>query len=216
MNDSNLGNYPMHTLESRRETMAATTPSNTRFLRHLASIALVGAVTLLAARPAVAQASAPAAKPAIDDPTIVAIFDAANTWDIEAAQVALAKSHSKDVRSFAQMMAHDHKAVRQMGRDLAKKLKVTPTPPGKDFALYQAHLAAMKTLRSTKRGAAFDKAYIDNEVAFHQAVIDAVTTTLLPATQNAELKQLETTVAPNFQAHLLAAKKLQGELVAAK
>ena len=199
----------MHTLESR--------PATTRFLRQLASIALAGAVTVIAARPALAQgAAAASAKPAIDDPTIVAIFDAANTWDIEAAQVALQKSHSKDVRSFAQMMAHDHKAVRQMGRDLAKKLKVTPTPPGKDFALYQAHLAAMKTLRAAKRGAAFDKAYIDNEVAFHQAVIDAVTTTLLPATQNAELRQLETTVAPNFQAHLLAAKKLQGELVAAK
>ena len=199
----------MHTPESR--------PATTRFLRQLASIALAGAVTMIAAQPARAQGTAAAsAKPAIDDPTIVAIFDAANTWDIEAAQVALQKSRSKDVRSFAKMMAHDHKAVRQMGRDLAKKLKVTPTPPGKDFALYQAHLAAMKTLRATKRGPAFDKAYIDNEVAFHQAVIDAVTTTLLPATQNAELKQLETTVAPNFQAHLLAAKKLQGELVAAK
>lgn len=199
----------MHTPESR--------PATTRFLRQLASIALAGAVTMIAAQPARAQGTAAAsAKPAIDDPTIVAIFDAANTWDIEAAQVALQKSRSKDVRSFAKMMAHDHKAVRQMGRDLAKKLKVTPTPPGKDFALYQAHLAAMKTLRATKRGPAFDKAYIDNEVAFHQAVIDAVTTTLLPATQNAELKQLETTVAPNFQAHLLAAKKLQGELVAAR
>lgn len=199
----------MHTPESR--------PATTRFLRQLATIALAGAVTMIAAQPARAQgAAAASAKPAIDDPTIVAIFDAANTWDIEAAQVALKKSHSKDVRSFAQMMAHDHKAVRQMGRDLAKKLKVTPTPPGKDFALYQAHVAAMKTLRATKRGPAFDKAYIDNEVAFHQAVIDAVTTTLLPATQNAELRQLETTVAPNFQAHLLAAKKLQGELVAAK
>ena len=197
----------MHTPESR--------PATTRFLRQLASIALAGAVTMIAAQPARAQGTAAAsAKPAIDDPTIVAIFDAANTWDIEAAQVALQKSRSKDVRSFAKMMAHDHKAVRQMGRDLAKKLKVTPTPPGKDFALYQAHLAAMKTLRATKRGPALDKAYIDNEVAFHQAVIDAVTTTLLPATQNAELKQLETTVAPNFQAHLLAAKKLQGELVA--
>ncbi|HET9002396.1 MAG TPA: DUF4142 domain-containing protein [Gemmatimonadaceae bacterium] len=197
----------MHTPESR--------PATTRFLRQLASIALAGAVTMIAAQPARAQGTAAAsAKPAIDDPTIVAIFDAANTWDIEAARVALQKSRSKDVRSFAKMMAHDHKAVRQMGRDLAKKLKVTPTPPGKDFALYQAHLAAMKTLRATKRGPAFDKAYIDNEVAFHQAVIDAVTTTLLPATQNAELKQLETTVAPNFQAHLLAAKKLQGELVA--
>jgi len=194
-------------------------PATSRLLRHLASVALAGSVALIAAHPAQGQGTAPAAasaKPALDDPTIVAIFDAANSWDIEAAQVALAKSRSKDVRSFAKMMAHDHKAVRQMGRDLAKKLKVTPTPPGKDFALYQAHLAAMKTLRATKRGAAFDKAYIDNEVAFHQAVIDAVTTTLLPATRNAELRQLETTVAPNFQAHLLAAKKLQGELVAAR
>lgn len=200
----------MHTPESHPAP-------TTRFLRQLASLALAGAVTMIAAQPARAQgAAAASAKPAIDDPTIVAIFDAANTWDIEAARVALQKSRSKDVRSFAKMMVHDHKAVRQMGRDLAKKLKVTPTPPGKDFALYQAHLAAMKTLRATKRGPAFDKAYIDNEVAFHQAVIDAVTTTLLPATQNAELKQLETTVAPNFQAHLLAAKKLQGELVAAK
>ena len=170
----------MHTLESR--------PAASRLLRQLASIALAGAVTLIAARPALAQGTAAAtAKPAIDDPTIVAIFDAANSWDIEAAQVALKKSHSKDVRAFAQMMAHDHRAVRQMGRDLAKKLKVTPTPPGKNFALYQAHLAAMKTLRATKPGAAFDKAYIDNEVAFHQAVIDAMTTTLLPATQNGEL-----------------------------
>ena len=199
----------MYTLESG--------PATTRFLRQLAGIALAGVVSMIAARPAQAQgANAASAKPAIDDPTIVAIFDAANTWDIEAAQVALKKSHSKDVRAFAQMMAHDHRAVRQMGRDLARKLKVTPTPPGKDFALYKAHVAAMKTLRGTKRGAAFDKAYIDNEVAFHQAVIDAMTTTLLPATQNAELRQLETTVAPNFQAHLLAAKKLQGELVAVK
>ena len=198
-----------------------------RLMASIASIAGVAALLAVAALPAQAQmartpalaaaaTSATSAKPALDDPTIVAIFDAANTWDIEAARVALKKSHNKDVRSFARMMAHDHQAVRKMGRDLAKKLKVTPTPPGKDFALYQAHVAAMKTLRTTTRGPAFDKAYIDNEVAFHQAVIDAVTTTLLPATQNAELKNLETTVAPNFQAHLLAAKKLQGELVASK
>jgi putative membrane protein len=195
---------------------------------HRSAIMAAAAVAaLLVAGPAQAQmaranaaASAPAAaapaRPALDDATIVAIFDAANTWDIEAAAVALKKSHNKDVRSFAQMMDHDHRAVRKMGRDLAKKLNVTPTPPGKDFALYQAHLKAMQTLRATKAGPAFDKAYVDNEVAFHQAVIDAVTTTLLPATQNAELKNLETTVAPNFQAHLLAAKKLQGDLVASK
>jgi len=110
------------------------------------------------------------------------------------------------------MMQRDHKAVRQLGRDLAHKLHVTPTPPGKDFQMAKDHAAAMKTLRATKRGAAFDRAYVDNEVAYHQAVIDAVTTTLLPATKNGELRDLETKVAPNFQAHLVAAKALQAKL----
>jgi putative membrane protein len=148
---------------------------------------------------------------ALDDPTIVAIFDAANTWDIETSQVALKKSHNKDVRRFASMMVRDHRAVRQLGRDLAHKLHVTPTPPGKDFALYQDHESAMKTLRAT-RGRAFDKAYIDHEVSYHQAVIDAVTSQLLPATKNAELKALEEKVAPNFQAHLAAGKDVQQKL----
>jgi putative membrane protein len=179
----------------------------------LAGVLAPAAARAQLARPLAVEA---VAKPALDDPTIIAIFDAANTWDIETATLALQKSRNKDVRTFAKMMAHDHRAVRKMGRDLAKKLKVTPTSPGKDFALYQDHLKAMKTLRAAKRGTGFDRAYVDNEVAYHQAVIDAMTTTLLPATQNAELKQLETTVAPNFHAHLLAAKKLQGELPAAK
>ena len=195
-----------------------------RSLRRPTSLALFVGAVALASVPAAGQmapanaaiSTTRAAQPALDDPTIVAIFDAANTWDIELAGIALKKSHNKDVRTFARMMAHDHQAVRKMGRDLAKKLKVKPTPPGKDFALYQDHVQALKTLRAAKRGPDFDKAYIDHEVTYHQAVIDAITNTLLPATQNAELKKLETTVAPNFQAHLLAAQKVQGQLSASK
>jgi putative membrane protein len=148
---------------------------------------------------------------ALDDPTIVAIFDAANSWDMETGQLALRKSHNKDVRQFAEMMVRDHKAARQLGRDLARKLHVTPTPPGKDFTLAVDHAAKMKALRKAK-GRAFDKAYIDHEVFYHQAVIDAVTGQLLPATKNAELKALEEKVAPNFVAHLAAAKELQAKL----
>lgn len=148
---------------------------------------------------------------ALDDPTIVAILEAAHTWDIETSQVALKKSRDKEVRRFAAMMVRDHRAVRQLGRNLAHKLHVTPTPPGNDFALDQDHESAMKSLRSTKRKA-FDKAYIDHEVSYHQAAIDAVTSQLLPATKNAELKELQTKVAPNFQAHLAAAKDTQQKL----
>ena len=167
------------------------------------------AVASLAAAPAHAQNAAAAAPAAtgLDDPTIVAIFDAANTWDIETGALAAKKGRSKDVRAFGRMLVRDHKMVRQQGRDLAAQLKVTPTPPGKDFALYQAHLAAMKTLRGA-RGAAFDRAFLEHEASYHQAVIEAVKTQLLPATQNAELKALEVKVAPAFQAHMIAAQNL--------
>ena len=158
-----------------------------------------------------ASAAAASAKPAIDDPTIVAIFDAANSWDIETGALAAKKGTTKEVRDFGKMLVHDHTVVRQQGRDLAAKLKVTPTPPGKDFALYQAHLKAMKELKAAK-GAEFDRLFLQHEVDFHQAVLDAVKGTLLPATQNAELKNLETTVAPAFQGHMMAAQKLLGEL----
>jgi putative membrane protein len=169
--------------------------------------------TVLAQAPAAAPSVSPAHAPtahALDDATIVAIFDAANTWDIETSQIALKKSRNQEVRAFAEMMVRDHDAVRQLGRDLARKLDVTPTPPGKDFALYVDHVATMKRLRAAK-GRAFDKAYIDHEVRYHQAVIDAVTTQLLPATKNAEVKALETKVAPNFVAHLTAAKAVQAK-----
>lgn len=147
------------------------------------------------------------ATPALDDPTIVAIFDAANTFDIETSGLALARSHTKAVRDLATQFVNDHTAVRQQGRDLAKKLGVTPTPPAK-LDLIDAHKKAMADLR-TKSGAEFDKAYAETEVAYHQAVIDAIDQTLLPAIQNPELKALVEKVAPAFQAHLLAAKQLQ-------
>jgi len=160
------------------------------------------ALATMPARPAVA---------ALDDATIVAIFDAANTWDIETSQVAAKKSKNKDVLAFADMMIKDHTAVRKLGRDLVAKLKVTPTPPGKDFALYIDHTDAMAKLNSTT-GAEFDKWYIDHEVTYHQAVIDAVTKQLIPATKNAEVLALENKVAPNFVAHLAAGKAVQAKL----
>jgi len=147
---------------------------------------------------------------ALDDATIVAIFDAANTYDIEAGALAEKKAKNHDVHEFAEMLQRDHKAVRQQGRDLAASLKVTPTPPS-DFALAKAHADAMAKLRSLS-GSAFDRAFLQNEVDFHNAVINAVTTTLLPATKNAQLKDLETKVAPAFVAHRDRAQNLLNNL----
>lgn len=146
----------------------------------------------------------------LDDPTIVAIFDAANTFDIETGQLALKQSHTQAVRDLATQFMHDHTAVRQQGRDLAKKLGVKPTPPAA-LALADDHKKAVADLK-TKSGAEFDKAYIDHEVAYHQAVLDAINQTLLPAIQNAELKAFVEKVGPAFLGHLEAAKQLQKKL----
>jgi putative membrane protein len=167
-------------------------------------LAAVGAA--LATTPALSQA------PALDDPTIVAIFDAANTFDVETGQLALKKSGNKAVRDLAQQFINDHKSVRQQGRELAKKLSVTPTPP-QPFALAEAHARAMKELRG-KSGAEFDQAYVTHEVNFHNAVLEAVKGTLLPAIQNAELKAFVEKVGPAFGGHLEAAKQLQKQLTA--
>lgn len=160
------------------------------------------AAAVVAIAPLYAQTKAGA----LDDPTIVAIFDAANTWDVQTGELAVKNGSTKEIRDFGAMLARDHKNVRQQGRDLAKKLGVTPTPP-KDFAMAKDHEAAMKKLESLK-GKEFDKAFLAHEVAFHKAVIDAVTTTLLPALQNAEVKDLVTKVAPAFKAHEDAAQNL--------
>jgi putative membrane protein len=165
------------------------------------TVIVSGVAALVATAPVSAQTTAK-----LDDPTIVAIFDAANTWDIATGELAVKKGTTKEVRDFGAMLVRDHSNVRKQGRDLAKKLNVTPTPP-KDFAMVKDHEAAMKTLENAS-GKAFDKAFLAQEVAFHKAVIDAVTTTLLPAIKNAEVKDLVTKVAPAFQAHMAAAQNL--------
>src|SRR5438105_15631842 len=61
-------------------------------------------------------------------------------------------------------------------------------------------------------GAAFDKAYLDNEIAYHQAVLDMLDQQLIPGAKNAELKDLLTSVRPAFAAHLDHAKETRANL----
>lgn len=166
--------------------------------------ALLLAALVLGATPDTIAAQRP------NDPTIVAIFDAANTADIETGRLAAERGINDKVRAFGKMLATDHTNVREMGRALAKRLGVTPTPPAGD-ASAKAHREAMTKLRGLS-GAAFDRAFLEHEIAFHKAAIEAVTTTLLPAASNAELKALIEKVAPAFVAHEKAAEMLLKDL----
>jgi putative membrane protein len=163
-------------------------------------------ITLAAAlASALGIAGAAAAGPT--DPQIAHIAYTAGLIDIEAGKQALNKSQNNDVRAFAQQMIGDHTAVNDQALALVKKLNVTPEDNATSKSLAEAADAERKKLADLS-GAAFDKAYVDNEVAYHKAVDDAVSKTLIPSAQNAELKTLLQNGLKLFEAHLAHAEQL--------
>ena len=147
---------------------------------------------------ATATASAQGAKPT--DPQIAHIAYTAGVIDVNAGKLALQKSKNKDVRGFAQDMVRDHEAVNKQALALVKKLKVTPEDNDTSKALNKAAQDKQAEL-SKLNGAAFDKAYVDNEVAYHKTVNGALQNTLIPSASNAELKDLLSTGLKIFQSH---------------
>ena len=166
---------------------------------------LCGTLLLLALGATSAWAAGPT------DAQIAAIVITANQVDIDAGKLAKSKAHSPDVRECAQRMITDHSAVNKSATELVERLHVTPEPNPTSESLQKGgdeNLAKLKTLS----GAAFDKAYIDHEVAYHEAVLSALDKTLIPSAQNAELKALLVKVRPAFVAHLDMAKQIQSGL----
>ena len=136
----------------------------------------------------------------LNDAQIAHIAYTADQIDIQAAQQALEKSKNNEVRAFAQDMVRDHTAVNEKALALVKKLNVTPADNNTSQALSKQATDKHAELAKLK-GAAFDKAYIDNEVAYHKTVNDALQNTLIPGASNPELKGLLTTGLKIFQGH---------------
>jgi putative membrane protein len=154
-------------------------------------------------------ASAQGAKP--NDAQIAHIAYTAGVVDIENAKQALKISKNKDVRAFAQDMERDHKAVNDKALALVKKLKVTPQDNDTSKSIAKSQADARAKMAKLK-GAAFDKAYIDNEVAYHKTVNGALQNTLIPSASNAELKSLLETGLKIFQGHEQHAEHVASEL----
>jgi putative membrane protein len=154
--------------------------------------------------------TATAAKAPLTDANIVALLDEANRDDSAAGAFALTKTSNNDVKAFAKLMMGEHHALRVQGLALAKKLKITPEAPADD-PVKAAGSGEMSALQSAGTGAAFDKAYIDQEVTIHKAVIDLAQKGH-DESQNAELKALIEKAKPVLQKHLDRAEALQQQL----
>jgi putative membrane protein len=147
----------------------------------------------------------------ITDAQIASIVVTANQVDIDAGRLAASTSASSAVRKFAELMVNDHTSVNKAASDLVTRLHVIPVDNPTSQSL---KAAGEKNLEALKRldGQAFDKAYVDHEVEYHQQVIDALDSVLIPEATNAELRALLVKVRPAFVAHLEHAKHLQSAM----
>ena len=157
---------------------------------------------VLATSPAFAQ---------LDDPQIADVALTAHQIDIARGKLALKKTKNEEVKQFAQQMIDDHGAGVKEAVALATRLGVKPEKNVTSNSLQDG--ARKAAARLTKEsGATFDRDYIDTEVEYHQAVIDAVKTALVPGAQNKDLKQLLTDAVPTLEGHLQHAKNVQAQL----
>jgi putative membrane protein len=170
-------------------------------LTHLAAFVAASSFAVLAA----AQGAGPS------DPQIAGIVVAANQVDIDAGKLAKSRSKNRQVQEFAQRMITDHTAVNKQAGDLVKKLKVKPEDSDTSKSLKAGGKDNLAKLKGLK-GAAFDQAYAEHEVAYHQQVLDAIDKVLIPNAKNAELKGLIEKVRPAIAAHLDHAKMVASSL----
>jgi putative membrane protein len=160
--------------------------------------------------PATATSKSPA-KVKLSDANIAAIVVAANTIDVQNGQLALSMSQNAEVKTFANQMVADHTSVNKKATDLLVRLKVTPKESETSRTLKAGAAVTLATLE-TRIGGEFDRAYVDNEVAYHQAVIDMLDQALIPGARNKDLKALLVAVRPAFVAHLEHARHIQASL----
>ena len=147
----------------------------------------------------------------LDDRQIATIALTAHDIDIHRAQLALKHSKNDEVKQFAQQMKDDHEAGKKEAIALATKLGVQVKDSAVSKSLQKDAKGSEQRLK-TEKGAAFDKDYIDTEVKYHQAVIGAVKTVLIPNAQNEELKKLLTDTVPTLEGHLKHAQNVQTQL----
>ena len=185
----------------------------TKHKKHLimlkSSALILASIALTAVNTANAEDKASASVPT--DAQIAMIVVVADTVDVDYGKLAVKRTINQAVKEFAETMIRDHTAVNDKAIALAKKLGVTPEESDTSKRLKsngEKELAKLKALT----GAEFDKAYVDNEVSYHEAVIGLLDKTLIPNTSNAELKSLLESGRPIFVAHLEHAKKLRASL----
>jgi putative membrane protein len=165
-------------------------------------LVLAAAPASLAADPPAKTAAAPATT-AASTATFLTNTAVGNLFEIESSKLALAKSQSEKIKTFANKMVTDHTAAGGKFKQAVTDTKLTP-PAEKLDAKHQAMLDDLKT----KNGAAFDKAYIEAQYNGHVETV-AMFEAYAKGGDNPRMKQFATDLLPTLKGHLDHVVKLK-------
>jgi putative membrane protein len=153
------------------------------------------------------------ARPLMDDAAILSAVEYTHIAEIESGELAQSKATSQEVKDMGRSFAEAHKQAQTEVQELAKKLNFE-LKTHDDDPVKKAHEETKDRLAELE-GKAFDKAWVDNEVTFHQTALEKIKA-MIPTATNEEVKALLTATQSSVEAHLEAAKGLQGKIVAAQ
>jgi putative membrane protein len=175
------------------------------FIAVLAGTALAGTALVGTANPALAQS------PQITDGQILNYVQTVNKGEIADAKMALKRTKSGDVKSFAQAMIADHSNSEKTISQLARKNKIKPASSDFTKSLKKEAQDGDKQLKS-KKGADFDKQYAQDEDKMHGEVADTIQNQLTPAASNDQVKSALADTLNTVRQHQQAAHDLQSKL----
>ncbi|MFN2433087.1 MAG: DUF4142 domain-containing protein [Gemmatimonadota bacterium] len=148
---------------------------------------------------------------AISDSEITAVVSTVNQAEIQAAQLALQKGTSPQVKDFAQKMVNEHKGLQQQARSTAEQGDAEPDPNALSARLQADAEQSLETLRAAS-GTEFDRAYIDSQVTMYRKVLDTIDDQLLPSADDAELQRVLQEARTSVSEHLNQAEEIQQTL----
>jgi predicted outer membrane protein len=148
----------------------------------------------------------------LTDGEIAYIYLHYNQFDVEEAELGVARGTAPEVKQHGEMVANDHRGVIKTFEAILAKDGIEPVAPADFDAALKQHQAIMAKLKD-KSGVAFDRDYFTYAIINHRAFIDLVRERLLPAVTNPELESHFESTLPAFTQHLYltvaAAKKAQ-------
>lgn len=165
-------------------------------------------ISMLLALAVLVWPGAALAQQGLTDGQVAGVIKAANDAEIDAAQTALSKAQSDDVKSFAQEMMADHAKANQQIQPFVTPLDAT-TGEAQRFA---DQAGQQKSVLAGMTGAAFDSQYAVYRIEDHRDLLRVLDQALSGAGRNPSFQPILQQLRSTEAAHLTKADQLTTKL----